>query len=86
MRAHIDAMDTTLHSRGGSTSYVRPRFIAWLIRSWARRPAMRSRPTTEGWHDTVPALWSHDGTTSHCWPADRRSRNGVDATRTQRGN
>ena len=85
VHAHIGAMDTTLHSQGGSTNHARPRFIVWLMQSWGRRPAKRPDATTAGWHDTIPVVWSHNHATSRCWPADRGSRSGVDARRTQRG-
>lgn len=85
MRAHIAAMDTTLYSQGGLISNGRPRFIVWLLQSWGRRHVKRAYPTTEGWQDTIPAVWSHDSITSRCWPADRGSRSGVDATRTRQG-
>ena len=77
-------MDTTLHSPRGSTSHGQPRIIAWLLQSWAR-PATRPGTTTDGWPDTIAAVWAHDGTTNRCWPADRGSRSGGGATRTQRG-
>ena len=78
-------MDKTLYSQGGPTNNALPRFIVWLLQSGGRRPVKRSYPTTEGWHNTVPAVWAHDGTVSRCWPADRVRRGRVDATRTQQG-
>ena len=85
MRAHIGAMDTTLHSQGVSTNHGQPRFIVWLLQSWGHRLGKRPDATTERWHDTIPAVWSHGHAASRCWPADRGSRSGVDATRMQRG-
>ena len=83
MPMHIGAMDTTLHSQGALTDHGQPRFIVWLLHSWGRRPSKGAHATTDGWHDTIPVVWSHDGTTSRCRPAGRGSRIGVDAT--QRG-